>query len=63
MVQDSIFTTDTLAVDGYKDSVSVVKTFKEVKQREETYYDVLWDQDFLNVFKTVIKPLMDDAAK
>jgi hypothetical protein len=40
-----------------------VKTFKEVQEKEETYFDIHWDQSFLDVFKTVIKPLMEDAAK
>ncbi len=63
MVADSIFIMDTIAVAGLKDSVSVVKTFKEVQQKEEEYYDIVWNKDFIATFINVIKPLKDAASK
>ena len=63
MVQDSIFAYDTIAVSGFKDSTSIVKTFKSVTEREEKQYDIVWDVDFINTLKSVIKPLYDDAKK
>ena len=63
MVQDSVFTYDTIAVMGFKDSSNIVKTFKSVTQREEKQYDIIWDTDFINTLKNVIKPLYDAAQK
>lgn len=61
IVRDSLFTNDTIVVS--KDSMSIVKTLNEVKEREVTHYKIIWDQDFIHTLKAVIKPLMDDAAK
>ena len=63
IVKDSVFVFDTVAVDSYKDSFNIIKSVKEVKEREETYYDIIWDQEFINVLKDKIKPLRDAAAK
>lgn len=63
MVSDSIFSMDTMAVADFKDSVTVVKTFKEVQQKEEEYYDIVWNKDFITTFVNVIKPLKEAAAK
>jgi len=63
MVADSIFNIDTLAIAGFKDSFNIVKSFKEVQQKEEEYYDIIWDKDFIAIFVNVIKPLKEAAAK
>ncbi len=63
MVQDSVFTYDTIAVKEFKDSINIVKTFKSVTSKEEKQYDIIWDTDFINTLKTVIKPLYDAAQK
>ncbi len=63
-VRDSIFANDTISVKiKGRDTISVTKTFVEVKQRQEEYYEVVWDEDFLSTLKTVIKPIVDAAAK
>lgn len=63
VVNDSIFVYDTISVPTFKDSFNIVKSLKEVRKRDETYYDIIWDKDFINILKDVIKPLKDAAAK
>ncbi|MBK8349912.1 MAG: DoxX family protein [Saprospiraceae bacterium] len=63
MVQDSVFTSDTVQVIGLKDSVRINRKFKEVVSREEEAYDIIWDKAFISRFVEVIKPLQVAAAK
>ncbi len=62
-IQDSTFNYDTISVVGFKDSTQVVKTFKGATAKEEKYYEIVWESDFINTLKTVIKPLYDAALK
>jgi uncharacterized membrane protein YphA (DoxX/SURF4 family) len=63
MVKDTIYITDTTYLTHQKDSFTVQKSVKEVKDKEETYYDIVWDEAFIERFKQVIKPLQDAAAR
>ncbi len=63
IVKDSVFVFDTIAVATFKDSFNIVKSLKDVKEREETYYDIIWDKDFIKILRETIKPLQDAAAK
>jgi uncharacterized membrane protein YphA (DoxX/SURF4 family) len=62
-VTDSLFVNDTIAVAGFKDSLQVVKRFTEVKQRQEEYYQINWDEDFVDMIKDKIVPLWQAASK
>ena len=63
MVKDSVFTTDTVRIEGEKDSFQLVKNFVDVKDREEDFYETVWDESFIATLKSVIKPLQDAALK
>ncbi|MBK9735588.1 MAG: hypothetical protein IPO92_11715 [Saprospiraceae bacterium] len=62
-IQDTLYLSDTIAVSGYKDSMQIVKSIKEIKNKDEVYYDIEWNPEFLATFINVIKPLNDAAAK
>jgi len=62
MVQDSIFTVDTIQTPN-SDSTIVVRTFDKIVDREETYYKTIWGEDFINDYILIIKPLADAAHK
>ncbi|MBK9254483.1 MAG: DoxX family protein [Saprospiraceae bacterium] len=61
MVTDSIFTSDTINVAGFKDSVRIEKVLKEVQEREERTYNIEWDKNFMNILQTDIKNFTDKA--
>ncbi|MBK9734226.1 MAG: hypothetical protein IPO92_04360 [Saprospiraceae bacterium] len=62
-IQDTLYLSDSIAVSGYKDSMQIVKSIKEIKNKDEVYYDIEWNPEFLATFINVIKPLNDAAAK
>ncbi|HRO07748.1 MAG TPA: DoxX family protein [Saprospiraceae bacterium] len=61
MVRDSVYTNDTTVVS--KDSITVVRVLKDVTEKEVMHYKIIWNPDFIEIMKSVIKPLMDNAAK
>lgn len=61
LVRDSIFVNDTVVVS--KDSIEINKVFDRVNEQEVDAYKIHWDNDFIYVLQTVIKPLVDAAAK
>ena len=61
MVQDSTFVIDTVKQDN--GDFIVVKNLKGVEEKEETYYEVTWNEGFLDRMINTIKPLYLAAAK
>jgi uncharacterized membrane protein YphA (DoxX/SURF4 family) len=60
-VKDSVFIYDTIRIAG-KDSMNIVKTFKEVSEKEVVDYNIRWNKEFLRQFNDVIRPLVEAAA-
>lgn len=60
VVQDSIFTVDTVLIEG-TEAFQIVRSLKEVQERTVDYYDYEWDEKFANSFKQVANPLVDKA--
>jgi uncharacterized membrane protein YphA (DoxX/SURF4 family) len=61
-VTDTLYNIDTMAVDGYKDSLSIVKSVREILTKEVPSYDLVWDEDFILTLKSVILPLQKAAS-
>lgn len=61
MVRDSIFKKDTVRIS--KDSFTINNVFERIEEKEVDHYKTIWDNDFIYTLKTVIKPLVDAAAK
>lgn len=61
-VIDTLYTADTIAVEGFKDSVQIVRNIKEIKSKEVKTYDIVWDDKFIQILKNVILPLQKEAA-
>jgi len=62
-VIDSIFSSDTIAVQGFKDSIQVVKVFQKTEKREVDGYKIFWDAAFITEFNGLVKPWLDNAKK
>jgi hypothetical protein len=63
-VIDSIFKSDTIVVKiGKVDTINVVKSFVKTESKEEEYYEIKWDSDFVNILKNTINPIILAAAK
>ncbi|MEZ4911943.1 MAG: DoxX family protein [Saprospiraceae bacterium] len=62
-VRDSIFAYDTVMVVGFRDSIQIVKNFKEVTTKEVDSFKIEWDKDFLSSMMDVVKPLQEKASK
>lgn len=60
LVQDTIYSTDTIQVEG-SDEFEIVNSVKEIKSREETQYDYVWEEDYLSDYKDIIRPLITSA--
>jgi len=61
MISDTLFTIDTIALDN--NEIKVVKAISKVEQKEETYYDIVWDDDYINTLVNIVKPFTDAAIK
>ncbi|HHM20529.1 MAG TPA: hypothetical protein ENJ20_00775 [Bacteroidetes bacterium] len=61
-IQDTIFTVDTVRLEG-TDSVVLVKKAASVQTREIKTEVTRFDPDFVNRFKNIINPVVEQAAK
>ena len=59
MVSDSLWLVDSISIDGTSES-AFVKSFDKVVQKEETYTDYVWDEDYLKKHSK-LKPFTDAA--
>ncbi len=64
ILKDTLFTVDTVLVfeDG-KEEMQIVKSVKEVNDREEEYYETLYEEEYMDKFKSQIVPLAESAKK
>ena len=53
-IRDSVFTTDTVQVEGFPDSLDLVKRFVRLDERDETVYDYDFDPDFTARWKEAV---------
>jgi len=64
MVQDSVFVLDTITTfdpETYVETYNVVKTFQEVREKEEAYVDQNFDKSYVDKHKMDLKPFTDAA--
>lgn len=61
-VTDTLYNTDTLAVEGFKDSIQIVKSVSDIQTREVESYDLVWDEEFIMTLKETILPLQKAAS-
>jgi len=62
IVKDSIFTADTIIQVESGEVVEVLKRLDRVEEKEISFTNYKWDEDYLNDWKETIKPLADKAA-
>ncbi len=60
---DTIWQIDTTEVEGFKDSVQIVKTVAEVKEVTYTATTYDWDETYANYYKNKVNPLFEAAEK
>lgn len=61
MVPDSVFISDTVKTTDGK--VTIHKRFNSIKQKPVSKKEFVWDQDYLEIYKTRIIPFLKDAQK
>lgn len=61
-VQDSVFLIDTI-ITQLSDVPTIVKLFDKMVTREEEYYNIDWDENYIGDFVNIVKPLAEKAAK
>ncbi len=61
-VQDTIFNIDTVMVDG-ADAPQIVKSIKSITPREVVTEVTQFDPEFVNSFKNIINPVVEEAEK
>jgi len=61
MVPDSIFTYDTISTDGKL--ISIKKNFVKLDTKKVSVKEYIWDEDYLNLYKTTIIPFLTEASK
>jgi uncharacterized membrane protein YphA (DoxX/SURF4 family) len=59
LTQDTLWTTDTLVVDG---DTLMVQRVEQIDQRTEVEHDYKWRKRYLGAFNDVIMPLVNEAA-
>ena len=60
-MQDSIFTLDTVRFEKFPDSMQITKRLDKIEEREESYYEMVWDESFVSVLRDRIKPFIEKA--
>jgi len=63
IVQDTSYIQDTVSVDGFEDSIHIVKRIDEIKHQDVSSYVYHWDPRYLKDFKEKILPLSNSALK
>lgn len=61
--RDSVFTTDTIPVEGIKDSFLIQPRFVEVKETEYTKTTYDWDKSYADKYRNKVNPLFEAAEK
>ena len=59
IVKDTVFSADSLDIDGEVSKITNSMDF--IKNREEEYYDYVWEKEYLTNFKSKIVPFVNAA--
>ena len=60
-IQDTTYNVDTVAVEGFADSLLLVKSINQITPKEISVYNYDWDKDYIDNFKGKILPLSKAA--
>jgi uncharacterized membrane protein YphA (DoxX/SURF4 family) len=63
VAKDTLFATDTIAVEGFKDSFNYVQRVVEVKDREYTATRYDWNEAFAKKYAETVTPFFAEAEK